>query len=190
MALLCGERLTNLEHDGLLVDDILDPDQEAQFHDVRKALRSVWCWWTCSRPAPTWWDRRDALAELVDAYGEVNDASIAYHDALESGHHEDDRKDDLMKAYKKARKLATRRPTTESYGRTSPASRRCSSSTSTRSIERTVQSGASSAAAVAACTAAAAGALPVWAAIEEDGDRTRHLDRPGGLPDERGHAGR
>jgi hypothetical protein len=107
VALLAANVLANLERDGLLVDDILDPDQEAQFHDVRKALRSVL---VLVDMFPTGTqivgDRRDALAELVDAYGEVNDASIAYHDALESGHHEDDRKDDLMKAYKKARKLA------------------------------------------------------------------------------------
>ena len=50
-------------------------------------------------------DQREALSELVDAYGEVNDASIAYHDALASEHGEDDRREDLEKAYKKARKL-------------------------------------------------------------------------------------
>jgi hypothetical protein len=107
VALLAANVLANLERDGLLVDDIFDPDQEAQFHDVRKALRSVL---VLVDMFPTGTqivgDQRDALAELVDAYGDVNDASIAYHDALESGHHEDDRKDDLEKAYKKARKLA------------------------------------------------------------------------------------
>jgi hypothetical protein len=106
VALLCANALTNLEHDGLLVDDILDPEQEAQFHDVRKALRSIL---VLVDMFPTGADvvgeQREALASLVDAYGEVNDASIAYHDAEAAGHGEDDRRDDLQKAYKKAQRL-------------------------------------------------------------------------------------
>ena len=106
VALLCSNVLTNLQRDGLLVDDILDADQEAQFHDVRKALRSVL---VLVDMFPTGsdivGDKREPLANLVDAYGDVNDASIAYHDAEESGIDVDQRHEDLIKAYKKARRM-------------------------------------------------------------------------------------
>jgi hypothetical protein len=106
VALLCANALANLEHDGLLVDDVLDADQEAQFHDVRKALRSILVLVDMFPTASdTVGDMREPLAELVDAYGEVNDASIAYHDAVAAGHFEDERQADLEKAYKKAKRL-------------------------------------------------------------------------------------
>lgn len=108
VALLCGNALANLVRDGLVVDDILDTEQEADFHDIRKALRSVLVlvdmFPTASEVVG---EAREPLAKLVDAYGEVNDASIAYHDARTARRgDQDERRDDLVKAYKKARRLA------------------------------------------------------------------------------------
>jgi hypothetical protein len=107
VALVTGNGLSHLLEDGLLVDDILDPEQEAQFHDVRKALRSIL---VLVDMFPTAEDvvgeKREPLAKLVDAYGEVNDASIAYHEAQDAGRDTDELRDDLVKEYKKARQLA------------------------------------------------------------------------------------
>jgi hypothetical protein len=107
VALICSNALSNLVRDGLLVDDILDPDQEAQFHDVRKALRSIL---VLADMFPTAedvvGDAREPLAKLVDAYGQVNDASIAYHEAQDAGRDVDDLRDELVKGYKQAQKLA------------------------------------------------------------------------------------
>jgi hypothetical protein len=107
VALVSGNGLTNLLHDGLLVDDILDADQEAEFHDVRKALRSILVLVDMFPTAEdVVGDRREPLATLVDAYGDVNDASIAYHEAQVAGRDVRERRDDLAKAYKKARGVA------------------------------------------------------------------------------------
>ena len=106
-ALVSVSGLTNLQQDGLLVDDILDADQEAHFHDVRKALRSILVLVDMFPTAEdVVGDRREPLAKLVGAYGDVNDASIAYHDAQASDRDLDDRRDDLAKEYTKARSLA------------------------------------------------------------------------------------
>jgi hypothetical protein len=106
-ALVSGNALANLLSDGLLVDDILDPDQEARFHDVRKALRSILVLIDMFPTAQDIvGDAREPLAKLVDAYGEVNDASIAYHEAKDAGRDTDDLRDDLVKEYKQAQKLA------------------------------------------------------------------------------------
>lgn len=107
-ALISGNALANLLHDGLLVDDILDPDQEAHFHDIRKALRSILVLIDMFPTAQdVVGDAREPLAKLVDAYGDVNDASIAYHEATDAGRKEADAlRDDLVKEYKKAQKLA------------------------------------------------------------------------------------
>lgn len=107
VALVSGNGLSNLLNDGLLVDDILDPDQEASFHDVRKALRSILVLVDMFPTAQdVVGDVRDPLAKLVDAYGEVNDASIAYHEAQDAGRATDELRDELAKEYKQARKLA------------------------------------------------------------------------------------
>ena len=107
VALVAANGLTNLLNDGLLVDDILDVDQEADFHDVRKALRSILVLVDMFPTAEdVVGDQRDPLAKLVDAYGDVNDASIAYHDAQATDRDVDDRRDDLTKEYKKARDVA------------------------------------------------------------------------------------
>lgn len=106
-ALLSGNALSNLLRDGLLVDDILDPDQEADFHDVRKALRSVLVLIDMFPTAQdVIGDAREPLAKLVDAYGDVNDASIAYHDAQDAGRDAGPFRDDLVKEYQKAQALA------------------------------------------------------------------------------------
>ena len=107
VALVSGNGLTNLLRDGLLVDDILDADQEAEFHDVRKALRSILVLVDMFPTAEdVVGDRREPLAKLVDAYGDVNDASIAYHEAQAAGRDVRERRDDLVKEYKQARGIA------------------------------------------------------------------------------------
>jgi hypothetical protein len=107
VALVSGNGLTNLLNDGLVVEDILDADQEARFHDVRKGLRSILVLVDMFPTAEdVVGDQREPLAKLVDAYGDVNDASIAYHDALAADRFVDERRDDLTKEYKKAQKLA------------------------------------------------------------------------------------
>jgi hypothetical protein len=107
VSLVAGNGLTNLLNDGLLVDDILDAEQEDEFHDVRKGLRSVLVLVDMFPTAEdVVGDRREPLAKLVDAYGEVNDASIAYHDAQATGRDVKERRDDLAKEYKQARSLA------------------------------------------------------------------------------------
>jgi hypothetical protein len=106
-ALLAGNALSHLLDDGLLVDDILDPDQEARFHDVRKALRSVLVLIDMFPTAEdVVGDAREPLAKLVDAYGDVNDASIAYHEAEDAHRDTEALRNDLVKEYKKAQKLA------------------------------------------------------------------------------------
>jgi hypothetical protein len=107
VALVAGNGLSNLLNDGLLVDDILDADQEAEFHDVRKGLRSILVLVDMFPTAEdVIGDRREPLAKLVDAYGDVNDASIAYHDAQATGRDVDERRADLAKEYKQVRSLA------------------------------------------------------------------------------------
>ena len=107
VALVAGNGLSNLLHDGLLVDDILDEDQEARFHDIRKALRSILVLVDMFPTAEdVVGDRREPLAKLVDAYGDVNDASIAYHEAQDAGRDAGDLRDKLVKEYKQARTLA------------------------------------------------------------------------------------
>ena len=108
VAQLCGNVLAHLVQEGLLVDDVLDAEQEASFHDVRKALRSVLILVDMFPTAATVvGESREPLSRLVDAYGAVNDASIAYHTAL-AAHRDDldERREDLLKAYKQAKHLA------------------------------------------------------------------------------------
>jgi len=100
--------LYNLRSRGLLVDNIYDPEQEAQFHDVRKALRSAEVI-TDMFPslveavAPA----REPLDDLVSDYGKANDQVVAYHAAEAAGQPLDDRKAALDKAYAKVQKSAT-----------------------------------------------------------------------------------
>jgi hypothetical protein len=107
VALLSSNVIANLMKDGLLVDDVLDEEQEASFHDVRKALRSALVLSDMlPSAAEVVGDAREPLAQLVDAYGDVNDASIAYHTAKDAKRDDtDERREDLLKAYKKAKHL-------------------------------------------------------------------------------------
>jgi hypothetical protein len=107
VALLAANALHNLGEAGLLVDDILDLEQEERFHDVRKALRSVLVlvdmFPTAARVIG---DLRKPLAEVVSAYGDVNDASIAYHTAIADGRPTGELRADLVKSYRKAHRVA------------------------------------------------------------------------------------
>lgn len=107
-ALLGQGVLKSLSDEALLVDDILDPTQEARFHDVRKALRSV-VDLADLYPSLTTATHgvQKPLDDLVDAYGDVNDESVAYHTAQESGRDVDARAAALREAYAKARSTAT-----------------------------------------------------------------------------------
>ncbi len=105
-ALLSALVLGNLERGGLLMDDILNPDNEARFHDARKAMRSalVLADMFPSLAAATV-ELRQPLADLVDAYGDVNDRSIAYHDAQDSGGNVSARASELQTSFATAQKL-------------------------------------------------------------------------------------
>ncbi len=105
-ALLSSLVLRNLQRDGVLVQDILNPDDEDHFHDVRKAMRSILVLADMFPSlAQATADQREPLADLVDAYGDVNDCSIAYHDAQGSGGDVDARASELQAAFAKAQKL-------------------------------------------------------------------------------------
>lgn len=106
-ALLAEAVLRNLAGEGLLVADIFDPIQEARFHDVRKALRSalVLVDMFPSLSAQTA-AVREPLAELVDDYGDTNDAIIAYRAAQESGRQPDERAAEVREEFAKAQARA------------------------------------------------------------------------------------
>lgn len=103
-AAMLGQRvLRNLQGLGLTVGDIMDPVQEAHFHDVRKALRSVLVL-TDIFPslANDTTNVRQPLADVVKAYGDVNDRFTAYHLAQLSGHDTGPIADDVRATYTKA----------------------------------------------------------------------------------------
>jgi hypothetical protein len=104
---LCQAMLYNLRSRGLLVDDIYDPNQEAQFHDVRKALRSALVL-TDMFPSLTEAvaGARKPLDDLVSDYGKANDQVVAYHAAVAAGLPLDERTAALNKAFAKVQKEA------------------------------------------------------------------------------------
>ena len=106
-ALLVESLLRNLSGEGLTVADIFDPAQEERFHDVRKALRSalVLVDMFPSLSAQTA-EVREPLAELVDDYGDTNDALIAYRAAQESGRQLDERAAAVSEEFAKAQARA------------------------------------------------------------------------------------
>jgi hypothetical protein len=107
VALVSGHGLARLIDEGLLVDDILDREQEDRFHDIRKALRSILVLVDMFPTAQAVvGETREPLAKLVDAFGEVNDASIAYHEAQAAGRDSSELREELSDEYKKAKKLA------------------------------------------------------------------------------------
>ena len=99
--------LVNLRTEGLLVEDIFDPEQEARFHDVRKALRSVLMlsdlFPALARGVA---EVRKPLDDLVEDYGKANDQAIAYHSAERSGQNLAERADALRRAFEKAQREA------------------------------------------------------------------------------------
>jgi hypothetical protein len=99
-ALLSANALLNLKSSGMLVDDITNPDQEARFHDVRKALRSAMVI-TDMFPslAPAVAQVRDPIAKAVRAYGKTNDQFVALHEAQLSGRGVDQRVNELRASY-------------------------------------------------------------------------------------------
>jgi hypothetical protein len=103
-AMLGASVLVNLKSNGMLVDDITNPEQEASFHDVRKALRSVL---VISDMFPTLTaaasDSRDGLAKVVKAYGKTNDEFVAFHEAQASGRSLDQRVNELRASYAQTR---------------------------------------------------------------------------------------
>jgi hypothetical protein len=107
-ALLGQSVVRTLIGEGLLVDDILDPQQEARFHDVRKALRSVRDLADLHPSLATATaDVRTPLNDLVNAYGDVNDQFVAYHAAQERGQDVDARAAAVQEAFTAARSQAT-----------------------------------------------------------------------------------
>jgi len=98
---LVGQRvLRNLASQGLVVGDIFDVEQEARFHDIRKAIRSVLVLdelFPATRDGAA--DLRPPLARLVSVYGDVNDRVVAYHAAQSVGRGVDERANDLATTF-------------------------------------------------------------------------------------------
>ena len=107
-ALLVQAVLRSLMTEGLTVDDILDPPQEARFHDVRKAMRSMMDL-TNLHPSLSAAvnDVQDPLDDVVDDYGDVNDLIVAYRAAQDGGQDVDARAAAVQQAYAAARSAAT-----------------------------------------------------------------------------------
>jgi hypothetical protein len=99
--------LRNLADQGMTVDDILDPNQEAQFHAVRKAVRSVEVL-VDMFPSLTAavGEAREPLDDLVGDFGKVNDQIIALRLEEAQSWDTSERVDALRKAYAKAVKTA------------------------------------------------------------------------------------
>jgi hypothetical protein len=106
-ALLGQAVLRSLVTEGLTVDDILDPAQEARFHDVRKAMRAILDLATLYPSlSQATGDVQTPLDDLVDDYGDVNDLIVAYHAAQDSGLDIDARAASVQEAYAPARSAA------------------------------------------------------------------------------------
>jgi hypothetical protein len=106
-ALLARGVLGRVLAEGLLVNNVLDPAQEDHFRHVRRSIRDalVLCdmYPSLSRAIA---DERPPLAELVDAYGDVNDKLDAYKAALEAGSKVNDRAKEVEEAYEEAEDVA------------------------------------------------------------------------------------
>lgn len=107
-AMVSQKLLLRLVDEGIQVDDVLVPEQEDRFRDVRRTIRSVVVitdmYPSLSQRVS---DSRDSLAELVDAYGAVNDALAAYKYAVNTGLKLDDRKKELRDRFDEADDVAT-----------------------------------------------------------------------------------
>lgn len=104
-AMLGNFTVRNLAEQGMLIDDIMEPSQEAHMHDVRKALRSVE---TIVDMFPSLTaavgDAREPLDGLVSDFGKVNDQIVALRLEEAQGFDVSDRQDAVRKAYAKVRK--------------------------------------------------------------------------------------
>jgi hypothetical protein len=99
--------LLNLRAQGLTIGDPLDPEQEAHFHDIRKAMRSVVTlidMFPSSNAAVA--GVRGPIDDVVDAYGKANDQFVAYHEAQYFGRPLEPRVAGVQKAFNKAQDLA------------------------------------------------------------------------------------
>jgi hypothetical protein len=107
VAMMGNFMLRNLADWGMTVDDILDPGDEAKFHDVRKAVRSVEVLVDMfpsltEAVAPY----REPLDDVVGDFGKVNDQIIALRLAEAQFWDTSEREDGVRKAYAKAVKTA------------------------------------------------------------------------------------
>jgi hypothetical protein len=106
-ALLARGVLGRVLADGLLVKNVLDPLQEDYFRHVRRSIRDalVLCdmYPSLSRAIA---DQRPPLAELIEAYGDVNDKLDAYKAALKAGANTRDRQRDVEDTFKDAEDVA------------------------------------------------------------------------------------
>jgi len=95
--------LRNLTAQGLTVDNIVDETQEAHFHDIRKAMRSVMVMADMfpSLSNATAADR-DGVATIVRAFGQTNDRFAAYHLAQALNRDVPTRVADLQASYSRA----------------------------------------------------------------------------------------
>jgi hypothetical protein len=100
--------LRNLRNDGLGVGDIFNEEQEAHFHDIRKAMRSV------EVLADMFPDLtagtasvREPLDKLVSAYGKTNDQFVAFHQAQVHNRDTDRRASELRTAFARSQDMAT-----------------------------------------------------------------------------------
>jgi hypothetical protein len=106
-ALLARGMLGRVQADGILVNSVLDPAQEDFFRHVRRSMRDalVLCdmYPSLSRAVAS---VRPPLANLVEAYGDVNDKLDAYKAAVEVGSPVGDRQRQVQDAFKDAMDVA------------------------------------------------------------------------------------
>jgi hypothetical protein len=92
--------LRGIADHGMTVDDILNPSQELQFHDVRKAIRSVEVLVDMFPSLTTAvGEAREPLDDLVKDFGKVNDQIIALRLAEAQYWDTSEREDGVRKAY-------------------------------------------------------------------------------------------
>jgi hypothetical protein len=106
-ALLAQGVLTRILTDGLVVNDVLNPDQEDFFRHIRRSVRDalVLCDMYPSLSVAVA-DEREPLAELVETYGIVNDKLDAYKSAVEAGAKVKEREKEVNDAFDDAKDVA------------------------------------------------------------------------------------
>jgi len=103
-ALLARGVLTRVLADGLLVKDVLNPDQEELFRHTRRSMRDALVladmYPSISQAIA---NERPPLAELIQAFGLVNDKLDAYKAAVEAGSRVADREKEVEGAFDDAK---------------------------------------------------------------------------------------